>query len=89
MYAIRSYYERRHSTRVQDPGVQARVAAIRPQDAQRTRPYAERSELQRQRWQLPAWPTTSIGSFPQTADIRALRREWREGRLSLASYNFV
>ncbi len=78
--------QRRHSVRVQDPDVQARVAAIRPQDAQRTRPYAERAELQRQRWQLPAWPTTSIGSFPQTPDIRALRREWRQGRLSQADY---
>ena len=74
------------STRVHNPAVQAAVAAITPAQAQRQSPYAQRAIQQRHALNLPAWPTTTIGSFPQTAQIRALRLEHRQGRLGAQEY---
>ncbi len=54
--------------------------------AERKSSYAERATLQRRRFGLPAFPTTTIGSFPQTAEIRAARRAARRGELSPERY---
>lgn len=75
------------SSRIHKPEVQARVAAIRPQHAQRQSPFATRIERQRERLKLPLLPTTTIGSFPQTPAIRQARQALRQGRLSVADYN--
>ncbi|WP_127958472.1 5-methyltetrahydropteroyltriglutamate--homocysteine S-methyltransferase [Serratia microhaemolytica] len=77
---------RQCSPSVHNPQVAHRLAALTPQALQRQHDYPQRAELQRQRLQLPAWPTTTIGSFPQTAEIRRLRREFRQQRLSAADY---
>jgi 5-methyltetrahydropteroyltriglutamate--homocysteine methyltransferase len=77
---------RRTSARVHNPAVTSRLAAITPTDCQRSQSYSERAPQQRQRWQLPLFPTTTIGSFPQTADIRKARQNWRNGTLDGASY---
>ncbi|MDW8323221.1 MAG: 5-methyltetrahydropteroyltriglutamate--homocysteine S-methyltransferase [Burkholderiales bacterium] len=77
---------RRTSRRVVDPAVRARQAAVRPEDFQRASPYAERAGRQRAWLRLPAYPTTTIGSFPQTAEIRAARRDYKAGRLSAQEY---
>ncbi len=77
---------RRASPRVTDPAVRARLAAIRPEDAVRAAPYARRALVQRQRLGLPPFPTTTIGSFPQTADIRAARRAFKVGHIDRAEY---
>ena len=81
-----SIQARARSSRVHNPAVQAAVAAITPAQAQRQSPYALRAIQQQQTLNLPAWPTTTIGSFPQTAQIRALRLEHRQGRLSAQDY---
>jgi 5-methyltetrahydropteroyltriglutamate--homocysteine methyltransferase len=78
---------RRASPRVTDPAVRARLAAIRPEDAVRASPYARRALVQRRRLGLPPFPTTTIGSFPQTADIRAARRAFRAGHIDRAEYD--
>src|SRR5690606_29916588 len=49
-------------------------------------PFAQRITLQQQTLKLPAFPTTTIGSFPQTAEIRALRRDWKAGTLGDGAY---
>lgn len=74
------------STRIHKPEVQARLAATRPRHAQRQSPFAERIGKQRERLRLPVLPTTTIGSFPQTAAIRLARQSFRQGKLSLADY---
>lgn len=74
------------STRIHKPEVQARLAATRARHAQRQSPFAERIGKQRERLQLPVLPTTTIGSFPQTAAIRLARQSFRQGKLSLADY---
>ncbi|SHF54451.1 methionine synthase (B12-independent) [Microbulbifer donghaiensis] len=55
-------------------------------DSWRPQPYAERAPLQRQRWQLPLLPTTTIGSFPQTDLLRQVRRQFRSGEISEQDY---
>lgn len=77
---------RRRSTRIHKREVQARLAAVRPQDSQRASAFAERAVQQRARLELPAFPTTTIGSFPQTSAIRLARQSWKQGRLSQAEY---
>ena len=77
---------RQHSPRIHKPQVQARLSAIQPQDSQRTSVFAARIEQQRARLDLPAFPTTTIGSFPQTPAIRLARQAYKQGRLSLGDY---
>lgn len=77
---------RKSSTRVHNPAVGQRLAAITAQDSQRHNHYQVRAEAQRQRFQLPAWPTTTIGSFPQTTEIRGLRLDFKQGRLDANHY---
>ncbi|MDH1234423.1 5-methyltetrahydropteroyltriglutamate--homocysteine S-methyltransferase [Stutzerimonas stutzeri] len=77
---------RAQSPRIHKPAVQARLAAIEAKDSRRTSVFATRIELQRARLQLPAFPTTTIGSFPQTPAIRLARQAYKQGRLSLGDY---
>jgi 5-methyltetrahydropteroyltriglutamate--homocysteine methyltransferase len=77
---------REHSSRIHQPDVQVRLAAITAAHSQRQSAFAERIEQQRVRLDLPAFPTTTIGSFPQTASIRLARQSWKQGRLSANDY---
>ena len=70
----------------QDARVQDALAAVTAADSQRQSPFANRIEQQRARLQLPALPTTTIGSFPQTAAIRLARQAYKAGKLSPAEY---
>lgn len=74
------------SPRIHKPEVQARVAAITAKDAQRQSPFAQRIAKQRGKLDLPLFPTTTIGSFPQTAAIRLARQAYKQGKLSAADY---
>lgn len=80
---------RRTSPRVTDPQVQAAVAQIGPHLGQRDSAYSQRAAQQTALLKLPAFPTTTIGSFPQTAEIRHARSEYRAGRLDEAGYRAV
>ncbi|MGC2225263.1 MAG: 5-methyltetrahydropteroyltriglutamate--homocysteine S-methyltransferase [Methylocella sp.] len=77
---------RRTSPKVHDAAVAARIAAITEDMARRTSGFAARSMIQRQRFNLPAFPTTTIGSFPQTAEVRQARSAHAKGVLSDADY---
>ena len=77
---------RRQSTRVHNAAVGERLAAITAKESQRDSSYKVRAEAQRQRFHLPAWPTTTIGSFPQTTEIRGLRLDFKQGRLDSSHY---
>ncbi|MFI2364460.1 5-methyltetrahydropteroyltriglutamate--homocysteine S-methyltransferase [Promicromonospora sp. NPDC019610] len=67
------------------PTVRERTAALTAADVERA-PYAERAAAQQARLNLPPLPTTTIGSFPQTAEIRSTRAAWVRGELSDADY---
>lgn len=77
---------RRSSPRVHNPKVQAAVARINAHLGMRESSYERRAPKQAELLKLPAYPTTTIGSFPQTADIRKARAEFKAGRLDAAGY---
>ncbi|OWF80707.1 5-methyltetrahydropteroyltriglutamate--homocysteine S-methyltransferase [Yersinia rohdei] len=77
---------RQASSRVHNAQVEQRLAAITAQDIERQLPYEARAETQRKRFNLPSWPTTTIGSFPQTTEIRGLRLDFKQGRLDGKNY---
>lgn len=77
---------RRHSPRVNNPAVKAAVAGITADLGKRKSGYAERAPKQDAFLKLPVFPTTTIGSFPQTAQIRQARSEYKAGRLDEAGY---
>ncbi|WP_341278846.1 5-methyltetrahydropteroyltriglutamate--homocysteine S-methyltransferase [Paenibacillus sp. FSL H8-0537] len=66
--------------------VHAAVASIDAQPSERKAVFAERQVSQKERWQLPFLPTTTIGSFPQTAEVRQARQQWRRGDLGEEQY---
>jgi 5-methyltetrahydropteroyltriglutamate--homocysteine methyltransferase len=77
---------RRTSRRIHRPAVKERVARVGPSDLTRASRFIDRQVLQRQRLHLPLFPTTTIGSFPQTDAVRAARAKWKKNELSGAEY---
>ncbi len=74
---------RRESPLTHHAMVRQRVAAVTEADRRRASPYAERRQHQ---LALPRFPTTTIGSFPQTAEVRAARRKFLDGSMTQAQY---
>ncbi|WP_405930804.1 5-methyltetrahydropteroyltriglutamate--homocysteine S-methyltransferase [Streptomyces sp. NBC_00827] len=74
------------SALTRDPAVRARTAAVTDADARRSQPYSDRAAAQRAHLGLPLLPTTTIGSFPQTAELRVARADLRAGRIDGAGY---
>ncbi|ENH0541325.1 5-methyltetrahydropteroyltriglutamate--homocysteine S-methyltransferase [Vibrio parahaemolyticus] len=77
---------RKTATHVNKPQVQARLNNITASLAERSAPYAERAAHQAEVLGLPLLPTTTIGSFPQTGEIRVQRSAYRTGQLSESDY---
>jgi 5-methyltetrahydropteroyltriglutamate--homocysteine methyltransferase len=77
---------RRGSARVRDTAVRQRLAAVGADDLRRGSSYEVRRKAQRERLGLPPLPTTTIGSFPQTGDVRAARAALRRGELDQTAY---
>jgi len=77
---------RRTSPRIHNPAVEKREAALRDSDARRSEPFASRRAKQRERLDLPAFATTTIGSYPQTSAIREARAKLRKGEIDDLEY---
>ncbi|MEV5377542.1 5-methyltetrahydropteroyltriglutamate--homocysteine S-methyltransferase [Streptomyces nondiastaticus] len=69
-----------------DPAVRARAAAVTDADTRRSQPYEQRAAAQRAHLGLPLLPVTTIGSFPQTAELRTARADLRSGRIGTEAY---
>jgi len=78
---------RRNSKRIHNPKVKQRVQSITQEMIKRSAPHAKRSELQRNILNLPTFPTTTVGSFPQTQEIRAARRDFKLNKIQEQQYN--
>ena len=78
--------QRKISPLIHNPEVAARVAAVTPDMRERRSPYAVRAAVQAGALQLPAYPTTTIGSFPQTGKVRHARAEHGRGNMDAAAY---
>ncbi|MBC9932407.1 5-methyltetrahydropteroyltriglutamate--homocysteine S-methyltransferase [Chitinophaga qingshengii] len=79
--------QRKTAPGIHVPAVKARMAGITADDFARQRSFAERQPLQQQKLQLPLLPTTTIGSFPQTVEIRQLRSNLKKGYITVAQYD--
>jgi 5-methyltetrahydropteroyltriglutamate--homocysteine methyltransferase len=77
---------RASSKRIHDAAVKNRAASLSPQDAKRAAPYEKRQQAQQEALRLPPLPTTTIGSLPQTAEIREKRKEFKDGVLKESEY---
>jgi 5-methyltetrahydropteroyltriglutamate--homocysteine methyltransferase len=81
-----AFASRRSSPGTRNQAVRARAAAAEGAPHDRASPFGVRAERQRARFRLPVLPTTTIGSFPQTADVRGARAAWRAGRMTAEAY---
>jgi 5-methyltetrahydropteroyltriglutamate--homocysteine methyltransferase len=77
---------RRDSHRTQNPEVRSRIEALGEGDDQRDGSFDQRKEAQRSQLDLPLFPSTTIGSYPQTAEIRTARKRLREGEIDEDTY---
>lgn len=82
-FAIKS---RKQSDRVHKSAVQTRLTTLDINIAQRQNLYQERAKLQQQRFNFPLFPTTTIGSFPQTPEIRQVRKQFHVGEINSERY---
>jgi 5-methyltetrahydropteroyltriglutamate--homocysteine methyltransferase len=78
--------ERLRSGRIHSLQVKSQSAAVVARDLNRKTSYASRRQAQRDHLQLPDLPTTTIGSFPQTEEVRAARAQYRKGKITEAEY---
>lgn len=79
--------DRQASSRVRNTAVRLRVHGVTVKMRQRISPFSDRVKKQHARFNLPPFPTTTIGSFPQTGDVRGARAAWRAGRMTDTEYN--
>ena len=77
---------RAESDWINDAAVQDRVGAIDASMTERTSPHAQRRPLQRKALDLPTLPTTTIGSFPQTDDVRRMRARYKKEEITQEEY---
>src|SRR5512142_586515 len=80
----RAMASRRASPLTLNAVVRQRAATVQESDLRRTAPYADR---RRRQLELPRYPTTTIGSFPQTPEVRAARRRLTDGQMTEAEYD--
>jgi len=77
---------RKTSSKIHDTIIQDRVSNLTDKDKHRDMPFEERIKLQRENLKYPVLPTTTIGSFPQTPELRKLRRDYKNGNISEEEY---
>lgn len=77
---------RKTSALIHQPAVKNRVKGLTDADARRNAPFAQRKPLQHNALKLPQFPTTTIGSFPQTREVRQWRAQFKKGNLSADEY---
>jgi 5-methyltetrahydropteroyltriglutamate--homocysteine methyltransferase len=89
VYAINqaAIYNRSISPLIHKTSVKRRLESIQPADSQRKSSFKIRQEAQAHVLQLPLLPTTTIGSFPQTEEVRIMRAKFKKGEISVAEYN--
>lgn len=85
----RDQEDRKTSSLIHNQSVTERTNALTAKDKKRNAPYPERAKLQHEILQLPLFPTTTIGSFPQTKEVRSWRSKFKKGELSKEAYTVL
>ncbi|QEC53326.1 5-methyltetrahydropteroyltriglutamate--homocysteine S-methyltransferase [Anseongella ginsenosidimutans] len=81
--------ERRNSSLITNQHVQQALASVSVEMTIRNQPFRQRKQLQQEKLKLPLFPTTTIGSFPQTKEIRELRSRLNQGAISRQEYTAI
>lgn len=84
---VKAMESKTHSKLIHNHNVKSAVNGIAPDDAMRTSDFKSRQQIQQQYLGLPLFPTTTIGSFPQTSEIRVLRSKYKKGGISQQEYD--
>lgn len=84
---IKAQKSRTTATLIHNKAVKERIAAITEQDAQRLHSFPLRKQLQHEALHLPLFPTTTIGSFPQTETVRSWRTKLKKGEFTREEYD--
>ncbi len=87
--SIKAGESRVYSPLIFNRDVQQRMRGLQPADDRRSAGFAQRIAVQQSKLKLPAFPTTTIGSFPQTAEIRKARADYKQGKLGESQYQEV
>ncbi|CAK4034802.1 5-methyltetrahydropteroyltriglutamate--homocysteine methyltransferase [Lecanosticta acicola] len=82
----KSHKSRAESKRTNDPAVKERISKVQKSDYERKSPFPTRIAAQKAHLNLPEFPTTTIGSFPQTKDIRIMRNKFTKGEITPEEY---
>lgn len=82
-----AHQSHRSSKRIHNPAVAQRLTAVKDSDYARDASFAERQKAQQDKLNLPLFPTTTIGSFPQTKTVRAARARFKKGELNADQYD--
>ena len=83
---IKAIKNRQNSTKVHNQAVKARLKNVKPECYERDNNYEHRAEIQKNLLNLPLYPTTTIGSFPQTTEIRKARAQFKKGEIPAQEY---
>ncbi len=75
------------SERIHNSDVKARLTAVKPEDSERKSVFESRKQTQQEALNLPAYPTTTIGSFPQTKVVRRWRSKFKKGIFTAEQYD--
>ncbi|MET4080242.1 5-methyltetrahydropteroyltriglutamate--homocysteine methyltransferase [Pedobacter sp. UYP30] len=78
---------RKSSKLIHNEGIKQRVDAITSKDSKRLNAFSSRKKIQQEILNLPLFPTTTIGSFPQTAEVRSWRAQFKKGEISQSQYD--
>lgn len=78
---------KQQSRLIHDPKVKERIASVMPPMLKRSSPFPARKKLQQARFNLPLFPTTTIGSFPQTKEVREARAQYKAGKNDALVYD--
>lgn len=70
----------------QDENVMKRIRSLSDKDFIKAVPYSERVRVQKEKLNLPLFPTTTIGSFPQTSEVKRMRKEFKSGKVTKEEY---
>ncbi len=84
---VNTINERKTSSLINRKSVKERIAGLKKEDYTRTNPFPIRKKLQSVSIRLPLFPTTTIGSFPQTKEVRVWRSDYKKGKLSFEEYD--
>ncbi len=85
--SLKAEESRVYSPLIFNRAVRQRISDLQPSDDRRSTSFSQRIATQQAKLNLPAFPTTTIGSFPQTAEIRKARADYKQGKLSDAQYH--